>query len=76
MSDAGKRDGAEPKRCGCGYAKGDGMIAEEPRYSFSGTMALLFGITARPVSLRYQCRKCGQVLEESTDPALLTKHHS
>ncbi|MCB9728495.1 MAG: hypothetical protein H6746_08460 [Deltaproteobacteria bacterium] len=69
------RSEGEPRRCRCGYAKGDGMVVEEPRYSFGGTLALLFGITARPIAVRYQCRKCGQVLEESTDPAVLTARH-
>ncbi len=76
MGDADTGAGDESKRCRCGYAKGDGMIAEEPRYSFAGTMALLFGITAPPISLRYTCRKCGEVLDETSDPALLSHHHS
>ena len=29
----------------------------------------------KPIAVRYQCRKCGQVLEESTDPAVLTARH-
>lgn len=75
MGDADKAsDGL--KRCRCGYARGDGMVAEEPRYSFTGSMALLFGITAPPISLQYKCRKCGEVLGETRDPAELKRHHT
>ncbi|MGM0574577.1 MAG: hypothetical protein ACQEXJ_02415 [Myxococcota bacterium] len=66
----------ERKTCRCGYAIGDGMIAEEPRYSLGGTLALLFGITARPVELVFECRKCGEVLARTSDPAKLRAHHT
>jgi hypothetical protein len=76
MGEADNTAGDDKKRCRCGYAKGDGMIVEEPRYSFSGTMALLFGITARPIAVRHQCRKCGEVLDLASDPESLSKYHT
>ncbi|MEZ4702641.1 MAG: hypothetical protein R2834_20070 [Rhodothermales bacterium] len=59
---------AEP-RCRCGYTKGDFWVSAKARYSAWGfIMGVFMGISGTlPKSIQFQCRKCGQVIEERTD---------
>ncbi len=60
---------AEP-RCRCGYTKDDFWVSANARYSAWGfIMGVFMGISGTlPKSIQFRCRKCGQVIEERTDP--------
>lgn len=64
-----------PKRCACGHARDHYMVSAEGEYTFSGYLRLFFGISARPLKVKYHCRKCDKVFDSTTDPAILDKHY-
>lgn len=61
--------------CRCGFARGHYMVSAEPEYTFLGWIAMAVGISASPERIRYRCRRCDQVLEETRDPAVLKAHY-
>ncbi len=56
-------------RCRCGHTKDDFWVSANARYSAWGfVMGVFMGISGTlPKSIQFQCRKCGQVIEERTD---------
>lgn len=67
-STAAQPTAAEP-RCGCGHAKDNFWVSANARYSAWGfIMGVFMGISGTlPKSIQFQCRKCGQVIEERRD---------
>jgi len=61
--------------CRCGYARHHHMVSPEYEHTFFGWFALLFGISARPLRIKYRCRRCEKVFDETTDPAVLGKNY-
>jgi len=61
--------------CRCGHGRDHYMVSPEGDYTFSGWFRLMFGISACPTRIRYRCRRCDQVFDETTDPEVLAKHH-
>jgi hypothetical protein len=47
------------------------MVSPENHYTFTGKIILMLGISVEPVKVTYQCRKCWQVFDETTDPAVM-----
>jgi hypothetical protein len=67
VSDEG--EGVAPaKRCRCGYTRGHVMVSPVGEYTFAGWAMLLVGISVTPTRIRFQCRQCRDVVEETTDP--------
>ena len=65
---------AKPKGClGCDWYDDidHGMVQRAPHYGFMGWAAVLFGISMVPSRIDYRCRRCGVVLDSTTDPKLL-----
>lgn len=62
-------------QCRCGHARNHHMVSAEGEYSFTGWLALMFGISARPVRVVYRCRRCEEIVEATTDPDVLGKHY-
>lgn len=58
-------------QCRCGFRKGDPHIHDKQRYNLWGWLALLTGITARPIEIVYQCMRCDTVLDRTRDPLIL-----
>jgi len=58
------------KTCRCGHARGSFWISAEPNFPFWRYMMGIFvGLGGGPPrSIRFRCRKCGQVIQESKDP--------
>jgi hypothetical protein len=50
------------------------MVTAEPEYGAGGWALVLFGVSARPVRVRYRCRRCATVIGSTTDPAVLASH--
>ncbi len=60
--------------CGCRRGRKDPSVIAEPRYSWWATATLLFGVTAPPKSLEYQCLKCRKVIAVETDAETIRRH--
>ena len=60
--------------CGCRRGRKDPSVIAEPRYSWWATATLLFGVTAPPKSLEYQCLKCRKVIAVETDSETIRRH--
>ena len=58
-------------RCACGHDRTHPDIAAEPRYGFFAWILLMLGATGTPTSIRYRCRRCRKLIEETRDPAVL-----
>jgi hypothetical protein len=50
------------------------MVSPEADYTISGYLRLAFGISARPIRMTFRCRRCQQVIEVTTDPAVIDQH--
>jgi hypothetical protein len=50
------------------------MVSAEAEYGVLGYVRLLIGGTPMPTRLRFRCRVCQKVIEESTDPEVLAQH--
>lgn len=61
--------------CRCGYNRDHHMVNEEFEHTGVGWFLLLFGISAKPVRIKYRCRRCDQIFDETTDPAILGKNY-
>lgn len=64
------------KTCRCGYGRGHVFVSAEPQYSgFHFWMGVLMGVSmGEPKSVRFRCRRCGDVIEETRDPEVLRAH--
>ncbi len=51
------------------------MVSAEGEYTFDGYLRLFFGISARPTKVKYHCRRCDQVFDSTTNPAVLDQHY-
>jgi hypothetical protein len=55
------------KTCRCGHDRGHKMVTAESDHSPLGYFRLMIGGTPVPRRVRFRCRTCGQVFDESTD---------
>jgi hypothetical protein len=55
------------KTCRCGYHKHHPRIVARCRYSVFGMLRVLIGVSAYPEEVYYQCEKCEEILERTTD---------
>jgi hypothetical protein len=58
---------AQLKTCRCGYHKHDDHIIPRCRYDWFAMLRLLMGVTAYPKEVYYQCEKCHEIIERTTD---------
>ena len=54
------------KTCRDGYDKNHHMVTPQAEYSGIGWFLVTFGITSRPTKIKYKCRKCNEIFDEST----------
>ena len=62
------------KTCKDGFNKFHHMVTPKTEYSAIGWFLVTFGITTRPKKIKYTCRKCNEILEESTSKEDLDKN--
>lgn len=55
------------KTCRCGYHKHDDHIIPRCRYHWFAMLRLLLGVTAYPKEVYYQCEKCEEIIDRTTD---------
>jgi len=65
---------AKGRTCACGHGRAHRQVTIDPEYTVGGWFLLLIGVTATPTRLNYRCRRCNEVFDSTTDPALLEKH--
>ncbi len=65
---------ADLPRCACGHTRDHYMVSSDCTYSVGGYIWLIIGVTVYPIRVRFRCRKCGEVFETSTDPAVCKKY--
>lgn len=58
-------------RCRCGYDRHHYMVSASPSHGVGGWLRLFVGISTRPHKITYRCRRCDDVIEESTEPEAL-----
>ena len=63
----------QPRTCRCGHTRDHKWVSAEPQYSlFHLVMGVFMGVSGgHPRSIRFRCLRCGQTIEESTDPAVI-----
>ncbi|APJ02587.1 hypothetical protein [Silvanigrella aquatica] len=54
------------KTCRDGFDRHHHMVTPVAEYSGIGWFLVTFGITTRPSKIKYTCRKCNEVIEESS----------
>ncbi|APR74891.1 Hypothetical protein A7982_00237 [Minicystis rosea] len=51
------------------------MVSPEHDHTPLGWFLLIFGISARPIRIKYRCRRCEQTFDQTTDPAILGQNY-
>jgi hypothetical protein len=69
-----ERDSAEP-RCRCGHDRHHYMVTPSPVYGLGGWLRVFIGISTRPHAIRYECRRCGETISETTDAEELDRYY-
>jgi hypothetical protein len=60
--------------CSCGHRRDHQMVSPEPQYGVLGYVRLMIGGTPTPTRIRYRCRVCNQVFDQTDDPAERQRH--
>jgi hypothetical protein len=62
------------KTCSCGHTRTHSLVERKSRYTFWRTIGLYTGISVKPFRVDYQCGRCKEILDSTTDPAELGKY--
>lgn len=62
------------KVCRCGHGKHHHMVSGQGEYTATGWFWVLFGVTTKPIKVKFKCRVCNQIFHESNDPEVLQQH--
>ena len=62
-------EGAPPSGpcCPCGHDRSHFMVSPEPQFSALDWVWVLMGITTIPAEIKFRCRRCGNVFDQTTD---------
>jgi hypothetical protein len=60
-------------RCRCGHGRGHHMVSARNHYSFRRQLVVVLGVSVEPNKVSFECRRCGEVFDQSTDKADLVK---
>jgi hypothetical protein len=60
-------------RCRCGHDRNHPLVSPSAQYTFTGWFLTMVGISARPTSIKFICRRCDQVVDTTTDPTLIAE---
>jgi len=63
-------------RCPCGYDRDHHLVSPEPKHTFWGWVLMTLGITSHPIHMAFRCRRCHQVIEETTDPVVMKRYRA
>ena len=59
--------------CPCGYNKNHPMVQAKGEYTAWGHFLVTFGISYRPLKVRYLCLKCDTYFDETRDIDVLNE---
>ena len=59
--------------CPCGFDKTHPMVQAKGEYTAWGHFLVTFGISYRPLKVRYQCLKCDTYFDETTESRILNE---
>lgn len=63
---------SERPRCSCGHDRNHHMVSPDPVYTLTGSFwVAVFGVSTKPIRIKFRCRRCNETFEESEEPALL-----
>lgn len=54
-------------RCKCGHDRTHYMVSAEPQYGIWQLFVVSMGISQKPKSIEYRCRRCDQVFDRTED---------
>ncbi|MES2613807.1 MAG: hypothetical protein V4591_00155 [Bdellovibrionota bacterium] len=57
--------------CQCGHNKNHPMVQAKGEYTTLGHFLVIFGVTYKPLKVRYFCLKCNKYFDETTDENIL-----
>lgn len=60
--------------CTCGHDRNHPDVSMEARYGLWGMLHFAAGITGQPKEIVFRCTSCGEVVERSRDPKLLSAY--
>lgn len=58
-------------QCKCGHDRNHYLVQAKGQYTAWGHFLVAFGISYRPIKVRYVCLQCNQCFDETTDPNVL-----
>lgn len=58
-------------RCSCGHDRNHYMVSAEAKHTFWGWVLISLGISSKPIYMGFRCRNCRELIEETSDPALM-----
>ncbi|HMV76945.1 MAG TPA: hypothetical protein PL048_09155 [Leptospiraceae bacterium] len=56
--------------CKCGTTRQSPDAEEIAKYSKTAIFLILFGISAKPISVDFKCRKCGKIIDSLSSEEL------
>jgi hypothetical protein len=65
---------SEENKCKCGHTIDDDFVTAKSRYNKWGWLLLSLAYSAKPVEIIFQCQKCGEIIEKSTDREVIEKY--
>jgi hypothetical protein len=66
-------DSSHEPTCPCGYNRHHPMVQAKGEYTAWGHFLVTFGISYRPLKVKYQCLKCDAFFDETTDSGILNE---
>ncbi len=76
LADASGSDAAPARpvrQCKCGHGIDHTLVSPSGEYTFWGWCLILLGISAKPTAIRFQCRRCDQIVWRTTDPKIIAE---
>lgn len=61
------------KQCRCGHNRHHYLVEPVCSYNWWGWVRLTLGVTAWPLAVHYKCLQCGDLIETTTDPEILSQ---
>jgi hypothetical protein len=55
------------RTCRCGHGRDHKMVTAESEHGALGYLRLIIGGTPVPRKVKFRCRQCGQLFDESVD---------
>jgi hypothetical protein len=61
---------------GCIHERNAPTVRPEPSYGIFGEIMLMCGMTPQPRLVRFVCSRCGQTIDESSEPEICRRYAS